>query len=82
MGIDTALADQPKFGQALDQGGADRGAFTDQDQHLGLRQPLSERVHILHIVVPDGDAVPGNFAIAIERVHRIEIIVENGDVHG
>ena len=40
MGIDAALADQSQMGQAIQEVGADAGAFAEQNERFGLLHPL------------------------------------------
>ena len=63
-GIDAALADQPEIGQPLEQRRADLGALADQHQRLGRLQPRGQRIHVLHVIVPDRDLVPVELAEA------------------
>ena len=79
--IDAALADQLELGQLGEQRRADAGALADQDQRLGVLQPLGQRVGVLEMVVPDRDVVAVELLEAGQRPHGVVIIVKNGDFH-
>src|SRR6478609_5293252 len=81
MRKDAALTDQLQLRQALQQGRADLRALADQDQRLGMLQPLGELVDVLDMVVPDRDVMAFQFHEAIEGAYRVEIIVEDGNLH-
>ena len=66
--IDAALADESEPVEPLEERLADRRALADQNQHLGILEPLSQRVDILGVIVPDGDVVAGDLLEAVERL--------------
>jgi hypothetical protein len=82
VGEDAALADQPQGREAFQQFGGDGRPFADEDEDLGGDQASGELVHIVDMVVPDGDLVSVEGGEAVECPDRVEVVVQNRHTHG
>ena len=69
------------LGSRVEQRRANLGALADQDQRLGVRQPLGQHVDVLGMVVPDRDVVAVQLSKAGQRPHGVVIVVKNSDFH-
>jgi len=61
MRIDAALADQFQLRQPLQQRGPDRRALADQNQRLGVAQPPTSEVDVLHVSFQIVTSWPASF---------------------
>jgi len=73
----TALADELKLVQSIDQRRTDLRSLPDQDQGFGVLQPLRKRIDILHMIVPDFDVMSLELAKTGQGAQRIVIVVKN-----
>src|SRR6266849_6165795 len=59
----------------------DRRALPQQREGLGVLEPLSKRVDVLGVIVPDGHMVVRDLLEAAQCSDGVLIIVKDGDVH-
>jgi hypothetical protein len=79
--IDVALADELELAQSLDQRRANGRALAQQDQDLGIREPVRQDVLVGGLIVPDRDVVSRELAKAGEVPHYVGVVVEDRDLH-
>jgi hypothetical protein len=83
VGADLAgLRNQLQPGQAVEQGGADAGAFTDQHQSVGSFKTLHQLVDVFHRVVVNRDLVVFEFGKTVQVAHTVLVVVGDHNVHG
>src|SRR4029453_6626366 len=79
--IHTALANQSELVQTIEQWSSDVRALTDENECLGIFQPLGKRVDVLDVVIPDLDLMPVQLPETGEGPQCVEVVIENRDLH-
>jgi hypothetical protein len=79
--VDGALADQAQLGQPFEQRRPDLRPLTDQNERLGVLQPIRQFVRVLDVVGEDLGVVPVQLCERRQRAHRVEVVVEDCDLH-
>ena len=79
--VDAPLADEPECGQPFEQRRLDLRPLADEDQCLGVPQPLRQHADILDMIVPDRDIMACEHAEARQRSKGVVVVVEDRNFH-
>jgi len=77
----ATLTNQLQFVQAIKERSTNLGPLTYQHERFGIFQALGQRIHILHMVVPDFNVMAIKLLETCECTQRIVVIVQYRNLH-